>query len=164
MKDARATEDASYFGLPACLMWTLHDFPRYGLVASCSTKGFKACPMCGPNTMSKYSKVLRKNIYCNCHRRYLAANHYSRGDFAAFNYGAELDFDRVAMSGNETIRCGRESEQFVMDGETDRVEEYPAKQHGVKRVSALFQLAYWRVSSRNHSLCTMMSLTFLVEC
>ena len=32
--------------------------------------------------------------------------------------------------------------------ETDA--EFPAKMHGVKRVSALYQLPYWRVSDSHH--------------
>jgi len=126
-------------------MWTLHDFPGYGMVAGLTTKGFKACPICGPNTVSRYSKVLRKNVFCNCHRRYLHANHYFRGDYAAFEYGVEREEERDAMSGNETIRNGRQSEEFVRNGGTQRHDDFPRKMHGVKRVSALFQLPYWRV-------------------
>lgn len=145
-RDARAPAGTEHFSLRACLMWTLHDFPGYGLVSGLATKGFKGCPICGPNTVSRYSKVLRKNVYCNCHRRYLPADHYFRGDFAAFDYGAERNVEMDSLSGNETIRAGRESEEFIRNGGTDRHEDFPAKVHGVKRVSALFQLSYWRVS------------------
>lgn len=149
-RDARALGGESHFNLRACLMWTLHDFPGYGLVAGLTTKGFKACPVCGPNTVSRYSKVLRKNVFCNCHRRYLHANHYFRGDYAAFDYGAEEEFETHAMSGNDTIRHGRESERFLQNGGTEHHVNFPGKAHGVKRVSALFQLSYWRVSGASY--------------
>ena len=70
-RDARAYMGMSVFKLRAVLMWTLHDFPAYGLISGLTTKGFKACPVCGPHTKSRRSKVLRKNVYCNCHRWYL---------------------------------------------------------------------------------------------
>jgi len=28
-------------------MWTIHDFPVYGLVMGCVTEGYKGCPICG---------------------------------------------------------------------------------------------------------------------
>jgi hypothetical protein len=34
------------------LMWTIHDFPAYGLVAGCDTKGYKGCPICGLDTIA----------------------------------------------------------------------------------------------------------------
>lgn len=144
-KDARAFGGMREFNLRACLMWTMHDFPGYGLLAGLATKGFKACPICGPNTVSRFSRVLRKNVFCNCHRRYLHENHYFRGDFAAFDYGAERGVESDCLSGNQTIRYGRESESFINNGGTERDHDFPAKVHGVKRVSALFQLPYWRV-------------------
>ncbi|XP_020258143.1 uncharacterized protein LOC109834511 [Asparagus officinalis] len=37
----------STFNLKTMLMWTINDFPAYGNLAGCSTKGRKACPICG---------------------------------------------------------------------------------------------------------------------
>lgn len=50
------------------------------------------------------------------------------------------------LTGNETIRRGYASEAYLDSGGTEKDEEFPAKLHGVKRVSALYQLHYWRVS------------------
>ena len=69
--DARASMGMTHFNMRVVLMWTLHDFPAYGLLSGLTTKGFKACPVCGPHTISRRSKILRKNVYYNCHRRYL---------------------------------------------------------------------------------------------
>jgi ssDNA-binding Zn-finger/Zn-ribbon topoisomerase 1 len=44
-------------------MWTIHDFPTYGHVARCVTKGYKGCPICGPNTVARYSKRMKKMVY-----------------------------------------------------------------------------------------------------
>ena len=47
------TYDASekkFFNMRAMLLWTINDFPAYGNLAGCATKGRYACPLCGENT------------------------------------------------------------------------------------------------------------------
>ena len=39
-----------YFRMHACLLWTIHDFPTYGILSGWSTKGYKACPTCNEDT------------------------------------------------------------------------------------------------------------------
>jgi len=146
-RDARAYLGMPVFNLRAVLLWTLHDFPAYGLISGLTTKGFKGCPICGPKTISRRSKILRKNVYCNCHRRHLRRDHYFRAADAAFDGEANHELEPEPLTGNQTIRRGKESEAFLDGGGTEKDEEYPAKVHGVKRVSALYQLPYWRVSS-----------------
>jgi hypothetical protein len=144
-RDARAHMGMSYFNMRAVLMWTLHDFPAYGLISGLTTKGFKACPVCGPHTRSRRSKVLRKNVYCRCHRRYLPRDHYFRGADAAFDNEANNEIEPQPLTGNQTIRRGAQSEAYIDGGGTEKDDGFPAKDHGVKRVSALYQLPYWRV-------------------
>ena len=146
-RDARAHMGMSHFNMRAVLMWTLHDFPAYGLISRLTTKGFKGCHVCGPHTISRRSKILRKNVYCNCHRRILQEAHYFRGAAAAFDGEACHETVPESLTGNQTIRRGRQSEAYFDGGGTEKDDEYPAKEHGVKRVSALYQLPYWRVSS-----------------
>jgi hypothetical protein len=136
-----------HFNMRAVLMWCLHDFPAYGLISGLTTRGFKGCPVCGPHTISRRSAILRKNVYCNCHRRYLPRDHHFRGPDAAFDNEANDEMDLPPLTGNQTIRLGLESEAYIDAGGTEKDNEFPAKEHGVKRVSALFQLPYWRVSA-----------------
>jgi len=35
------------FKLQGIFIWIIHDFPTYGLVVGCVTKGYKGCPICG---------------------------------------------------------------------------------------------------------------------
>ena len=141
-RDARAHMGMPQFNMRVVLMWTLHDFPAYGLISSLTTKGFKACPVCGPHTRSRRSKVLRKNVYCNCHRRYLPRDHYFRGAVAAFDNEANDEIEEEPLSGNQTIRRGYQLEAYIDGGGTEKDEGFSAKEHGVKRVSALYQLPY----------------------
>jgi hypothetical protein len=144
--DARANMGVSHFNLRAVLMWTFHDFPAYGLISGLTTKGFKGCPVCGPHTVSRRSKILRKNVYCNCHRRFLQRDHYFRGAAAAFDGAACHETAAEPLIGNQTIRYGRQSEAYLDGGGTEKDDDFPAKEHGIKRVYALYQLPYWRVS------------------
>ena len=144
-RDAREYLGMAQFKLRAVLMWTLHDFPAYGLLSGLTTKGFKACPVCGPHTISRRSKILRKNVYFGCHRRYLPQHHHFRGAHAAFDGVACHESCEEPLTGNQTIRRGRQSEAYLDAGGTEKDAEFPGKAHGVKRVSALYQLPYWRV-------------------
>ena len=152
-RDARASMGMPYFNMRVVLMWTLHDFPAYGLLSGLTTKGFKGCPVCGPHTISRRSKILRKNVYCNCHRRYLPPDHYFRGADAAFDGEACHEVEVGPLTGNQTIRRGAQSEAYLDGGGTEKDAEFPGKVHGVKRVSALYQLPYWRVSLPNFTTC-----------
>lgn len=72
--DVAAINGNHRFLLRVVLMWTIHDFLALGLVSGCVTKGYKACPNCGPNTIARYSKPIRKMIYTG-HRCLLARPH-----------------------------------------------------------------------------------------
>ena len=135
-RDARGYMGTSQFNMRAVLMWTLHDFPAYGLLSGLTTKGFKACPVCGPHTISRRSKILRKNVYCNCHRRYLPQDHHFRGAHAAFDGVACPEMEKEPLTGNQTIRRGYQSETYIDGGGTEKDAEFPAREHGVKRREA----------------------------
>jgi hypothetical protein len=79
VENASSSEGSIYstnpnFKLRAILMWSIHDFPAYGLLAGQVTKGYKGCPPCGPHVSTRRSKALGKNVYFG-HRRYLAIHH-----------------------------------------------------------------------------------------
>ncbi|CAL9002533.1 unnamed protein product [Prunus brigantina] len=41
------------FTLRAILLWTINDFPTYGNLSGCTTKGYYACPICGDKTYAE---------------------------------------------------------------------------------------------------------------
>jgi hypothetical protein len=65
------------FIMKAILMWTMHDFPRYGVVYGCQHQDYKACPPCRPRTISWWSKELGKTCFERSHRC-LRKNHLYR--------------------------------------------------------------------------------------
>lgn len=60
--------------LKTMCMWSIHDFPTYGLFVGCVTKRHVNCPPCGPFIKVRSSKKLNKMVYCGPHR-YLLKNH-----------------------------------------------------------------------------------------
>jgi hypothetical protein len=84
--DAAAWNNQPHFILPAMLIWGIHDFPAFGMVSGCVTKGYYGCPICGPHTQSRCSRALRKNVWDNDGRGYLLVDHPWRTDDALF-YG-----------------------------------------------------------------------------
>jgi hypothetical protein len=61
--DVLAPPESREFTLKAMLIWRIHDFWGYDLVSRCQQQGYKACPPCGKNVHSRWSKELGKPIF-----------------------------------------------------------------------------------------------------
>jgi hypothetical protein len=72
------------FILKAALLWTIHDFPAYGLVACWSTHGKLACPICGSDIDTFSLANGRRPCWFDCHRRLLPLNHAFRMSVKCF--------------------------------------------------------------------------------
>ena len=89
--EGKKTYDAhsrSFFNMKVILMWVIHDFPAYGNMVGCTTKGFCSCSICGRNTGSMYLKYSRKCVYMG-NRRYLPINNKYRSQKRPFNGKSE---------------------------------------------------------------------------
>ncbi|CAN6692617.1 unnamed protein product [Malus baccata var. baccata] len=62
------------FMMKAAVLWTISDFPAYGMLSGWSTHGYKACPHCMHDKESIYLPASRKICYMG-HRRFLEDNH-----------------------------------------------------------------------------------------
>jgi hypothetical protein len=51
------------FTMRAILMWTIHNFLSYGIVYGSQHQGYRACPPCGIDKVSWWSKELGKPIF-----------------------------------------------------------------------------------------------------
>jgi hypothetical protein len=67
-----------HFTLRAILMWIIHDFLTYGLVAGCVHQGYKACPICGLDLITCHSMKLGKVVYEGSHRWLVRGHPYRR--------------------------------------------------------------------------------------
>ena len=78
------------FQLKAMLMWGIHDFPAYGMLAGCSTQGYNGCPVCSTNTPSEY---LPKSTKC-CYQRsrmFLPKDHPYRFDTSKQTFNGKIE-------------------------------------------------------------------------
>ena len=129
------------FTLRALLMWTVNDFPAYGLLSGQQVYGYKGCPLCGPETFSEYALLLGKMIYLGG-RRYLSENHRFRRARASFNNQQEWQLPPMRPTGVEVFRWGTERERFLANGGVENSDDDPVKLHSVKRCSIFFLLPY----------------------
>ena len=132
------------FTLRAMLLWSVHDFPALGLIAGQTVKGYAACPVCGGETFAEHSRCLKKMVYLG-NRRFLPDGHRFRRARAAFNNRSEHSRFPQRRTGVEIMRQGMERSQFLRNGGVEDSNDDPVKQHGVKRVSILYALPYWKV-------------------
>ena len=148
--DVSKEEGFRNFVLRAILLWTVHDFPAYGLVSGQQVKGYKGCPICMEDTEAEYAQCLHKVIYMG-HRRYLEENHRWRHARRAFNGHSKLRPAPRRPNGAEIKQKAEEREQFMeiseVSADNENLPNDPVKEHGVKRRSRLFDLPYWEVRS-----------------
>jgi hypothetical protein len=64
------------FTLKGMLIWTIHIFLEYGIVARVAHQGFTACSICGPKFKGEHSIKLRKQTYIGTHRWLLKGHPY----------------------------------------------------------------------------------------
>lgn len=143
--DAARWRGESRFTLRAMLLWCVHDFPAYGMLAGTTNKGHCACPVCGPNTPSRYSEHLSKVVYVGRHRMWLPADHPFRFDTSVFNT-VELEAAPAPMDAAAHIRWAFMRAEYSRFGGRIGGEGDPVLRSGVKRLPALFTLPYWKVS------------------
>jgi hypothetical protein len=142
------------FNLRGILLWTISDYPSYGLISGICTHGHKGCAICGPHTESRSAssgnklnaenKVRGSKVIYGGGRRWLRRNHPYR-ESLDFNGRVEHRAAPVRMTAAETVRCGRERGAYIAQGGRDGGRHDPAKQHGVKQLNALYNLVYWKV-------------------
>ena len=142
--DVAQYKQSSHFVLKAMLIWTIGDFPAYGVLAGCTTNGFVGCPVCGEGFRSRRSKALHKNIFCGCSRRWLLEmDHHMRFDAEQFGT-VEQRVAPTPVTGDTVLQNGIERLRWLREEGTP-AEEDPVRRNGIKRVSSLYRLPYWKV-------------------
>ncbi|XP_074356399.1 uncharacterized protein LOC141696112 [Apium graveolens] len=109
----------SVFTLKAVLIWTVNDFPGYGNLSGCINKGYKACLVCGDNTVTRYLSHSRKMCYLG-HRRYLDEHHPYRRQQIAFDEQQELGCAPELLSGEEVLMQQQQLEFSFGKGEGEK--------------------------------------------
>ncbi|XP_050379432.1 uncharacterized protein LOC126796735 [Argentina anserina] len=91
-----------YFTLKAVLLWTINDFPAYGNLSGCVTKGYKGCHVCADECKPKWLKHSKKMAFMR-HCQFLPRHHPYRKQAAAFDNTIEEDVSPSPLSGEEVL-------------------------------------------------------------
>ena len=90
------------FILRAALLWTINDFPAYGMLSGWSVNGYNACPVCMNETSSHYLTHSRKVCYMG-HRRFLPSSNQWRRDKKNFDGKVDIREPIAPKSGHEIL-------------------------------------------------------------
>ena len=144
--DALAREGKHWFLMRAVCLYTVSDFPALGLISGCATKGYVACPHCGPNTRGRYSHELRKTTYDCQHRKWLGTGHPFREAADAFDGFAEYGETPPSVTPAQILEWAQERENWLQGGRRVQAAD-PVRRTGIKRRSLLYDLPYWEVQT-----------------
>ena len=133
--------------LQVMVIFCIHDFPAYGLIAGCVTKGYKGCPTCGAWSESRKSEVLGKNIYKNQARMYLDAAHEMQLTKQDLHGHCEFEKCLDRISRDDVIAFAKAKQDWLDASHMPCSEGDPVYEHEIKRLSILFRLRYWMLSN-----------------
>ena len=142
--DALARGGKHWFVMRVVCLYTVSDFPALGLISGCATKGYAACPHCGPATTGRYSHDLKKTTYGGQHRKWLDMGHPFRDAMEAFDGVAEYGLSPARVTAQQILEWAAERESWLKDGRGVQAGD-PVRRTGIKRRSLLYDLPYWEV-------------------
>jgi len=70
-------------------MWTINDFPTYGMLSGWTTAGRLGCPICMERSKTFTTLNFHKVCYFDCHRQFLLLNHAYRRNKKSFKVRVE---------------------------------------------------------------------------
>ncbi|XP_019246481.1 PREDICTED: uncharacterized protein LOC109226136 [Nicotiana attenuata] len=141
------------FRLHAALMWTINNFPAYGMLFGWSTAGNLSCPCCMEDTKAFTLKHGGKNTWFDCHSRFLPMNHEFRRNTSAFMKNL-TDF-------KEPLACLCSEEIWNRVRDLPKVIESPPSKsgygvtHNWTKRSIFWELPYWKHNLLRHKLDVM---------
>jgi hypothetical protein len=152
------TYDASMkenFLMRACLMWTINDFPAYGMLSGWGTQGKLACPYCMKDTKAFTLKYGGKNSWFDCHRRFLPTGHSFRRSKRGFTKNQdEKDGPPYMFTGEDVWEAVCNYPKVTDIGWGTKFSGY-GKLHNWTKRSIFWDLPYWKDNLLRHNLDVM---------
>lgn len=142
------------FRMRAALMWTINDFPAYGMLSGWMTAGKLACPYCMKNSKAFTLKHGRKTSFFDCHRMFLPWDHPFRRNRDAFKKNkVEQSPPPPRIDGDEAWErvC---SFRKAVDSGPCRPPGYGVDHNWTKQ-SIFWELPYWKTNLIRHNLDVM---------
>ncbi|XP_048627981.1 uncharacterized protein LOC106359087 [Brassica napus] len=150
------------FNMRAVLMWTISDFPAYGMLSGWTTHGRLSCPYCMDRTDAFQLKNGRKSCWFDCHRRFLPPHHTYRKNKKLFRKNKVVHVPPPVMQPGATLL---EQIDYYGAKETCKVggnwhtppnmpDGYTAS-HNWHKKSIFWELPYWKDHLLRHNLDMM---------
>ena len=143
------------FRLHAALLWTINNFPAYGILSGWSTKGKLAYPICHKHTHSLRLHHCAKQVYMR-HRRFLPKNHNWRKKADWFG-NVEMDDPPIPLSGSEVLDQVQDLEGILLS-KAPKVKvkiDHEKRGDNWNKKSIFFGLPYWSTNLLRHNLDVM---------
>ncbi|CAN6721477.1 unnamed protein product [Malus baccata var. baccata] len=148
--------------MKAAVLWTISDFPAYGMLSGWSTHGYKVCPHCMHDKESIYLPASRKICYMG-HRCFLEDNHRFRRQTTAFNGRREHRSAPRQWTGLQcleelcTLRFtfGKPKKNASVGQRRKRTSSSTSGNSQWKKKSIFYELPYWRHLLIRHNLDVM---------
>ena len=142
------------FLMRASLMWTINDFPAYGMLSGWSTHGKMACPHCMENRKAFTLENGGKSLWFD-HCCFLPQNHPFRRSKNGFLKDTRVVVGPPPKITSEEV-CTRVSDYpKVTDfGTTVPIPGYGVDHHWTKK-SIFWDLPYWKDNLLRHNLDVM---------
>ena len=141
------------FTMKAAVIWTINDFPAYGMLSGWMTAGRLACPYCMENTKSFRLKHGNKHCWFDCHRQFLPMDHMFCRNKSAFSKNKEEYSPPLPRLSGDDI-WNRVSSLPKASDHKGKVAGY-GELHNWSRRSILWELPYWRKMLIRHNLDAM---------
>ncbi|XP_072079067.1 uncharacterized protein [Arachis hypogaea] len=144
----------SNFVMRAALLWTINDFPAYGMLSGWMIAGRLACPYCMERTKAFQLKNGGKPSWFDCHRQFLPDNHMFRRNKDAFYKNRIERSEPPPRLTGEQIWDIVQNYDKISDVEQLEIEGYGSMHNWTKR-SIFWDLPYWRHNLIRHNLDVM---------
>lgn len=143
------------FLMRACLMWTINDFPAYGMLSGWGTQGRLACPYYMHETKAFTLHFGNKRSWFDCHRPFLPADHCFRRSKRSFTKNKnEKDGPPYMCTGEDVWEAVRNYPKVTDIGWGAKLPRY-GKDHNWTKRSIFWVLPYWKDNLLRHNLDVM---------
>ncbi|PNX88299.1 hypothetical protein L195_g044402 [Trifolium pratense] len=144
--------------MKACLMWTINDFPAYGMLSGWVTQGKLACPHCMKHTKAFILYRGGKNSWFDCHHRFLPSDHSFRRSKRRFTKNRdEKDGPPCISTGQDVWKVVSSFPKVTEIGWKRKLKEFKGYglEHNWKKQSIFWDLPYWKDNLLRHNLDVM---------
>ncbi|XP_072087304.1 uncharacterized protein [Arachis hypogaea] len=143
------------FVLKAALMWTINDFPAYGMLSGWMTQGRLSCPIFMEDTKSFTLSHGGKASWFDCHRRFLPIDHPYRRNKNDFRKNKiESEEAPTRLSGLEIWQRVKGLGKISDNEKWIKSREYDITHNWTKQ-SVFWELPYWKDNLVCHCLDVM---------